>query len=112
MENNKSICKIYSDGTKNWFRDGKLHREDGPAIECTDGEKRWYRDDKVHREDGPAVELTSGDKYWCRNDKVHREDGPAVELANGTKYWYYRGMEINCSNQQQFKKILKMKAFW
>ena len=32
------------DGTKEWYRDGKRHREDGPAIERADGTKEWYRD--------------------------------------------------------------------
>lgn len=26
-----------------WFLDGKLHREDGPAVECPDGSRFWYR---------------------------------------------------------------------
>ena len=30
------------DGTKSWYLNGKLHREDGPAIECADGNKFWY----------------------------------------------------------------------
>ena len=28
------------------------------------GDKSWYRNGKYHREDGPAVELANGDKYW------------------------------------------------
>jgi hypothetical protein len=31
----------FPDGTKEWFLDGKLHREDGPAIEYPDGRKFW-----------------------------------------------------------------------
>ena len=27
---------------KCWIVDGKLHREDGPAIECTNGNKAWF----------------------------------------------------------------------
>ena len=34
----------YYDGTKEWYRDGKLHREDGPAVERSNGTKEWYRD--------------------------------------------------------------------
>jgi len=30
---------------------------------------------KLHREDGPAVELDNGDKSWWVNGKLHREDG-------------------------------------
>lgn len=29
-------------GNKVWYKDGKLHREDGPAIELANGEKFWY----------------------------------------------------------------------
>ena len=29
-------------GTKEWYRNDKLHREDGPAIEYVDGTKEWW----------------------------------------------------------------------
>ena len=32
-------------GTKSWFLNGELHREDGPAIEYADGSKSWYLND-------------------------------------------------------------------
>lgn len=34
----------YTDGcgTLKWYLNGKLHREDGPAIEHADGGKEWY----------------------------------------------------------------------
>ena len=52
------------------------------------GGKEWYLNGKLHREDGPAIERASGHKTWFLNGKCHREDGPAVERANGTKKWY------------------------
>jgi hypothetical protein len=48
---------------------GKLHREDGPAIEWSNGTKEWWLDGKRHREDGPAVEYAHGDKEWYVDDK-------------------------------------------
>jgi antitoxin component YwqK of YwqJK toxin-antitoxin module len=80
-----------ADETKYWYRDGKFHREDGPAMELADGTKKWYLDGKLHREDGPAVEYASGTKYWYRDGKLHREDGPAIEYSYGTKKWYLDG---------------------
>ena len=52
-----------------WYKNGKRHREDGPAIECLSGYKAWYQNGKRHREDGPAIEWANGgDKYWWLND--------------------------------------------
>jgi hypothetical protein len=81
-------------GTIQWYLKNKLHREDGPAIECVDGDKEWYLNGKRHREDGPAIECANGDKAWYLNGQCHREDGPAVEWASGDKYWYLNGQEL------------------
>jgi len=81
----------YPDGTKAWFLNGKRHRENGPAIEQPDGTKEWYLNGKLHREDGPAIEEPDGYKAWWLNDKRHREDGPAIEQPDGTKEWYLNG---------------------
>lgn len=61
--------KVYEDGTKEWYLNDKLHREDGPAIECANGTKFWYLNGKLHREDGPAVEYSDGSKQWFLNGK-------------------------------------------
>ena len=61
--------KIEQDGTKCWFLNDKLHREDGPAVEYPNGRKCWYLNDKRHREDGPAIEWTDGEKEWWFNGK-------------------------------------------
>ena len=81
--------------TIRWYNEqGKLHREDGPAVESANGTKVWYRNDRRHREDGPAVECANGDKFWYRNGQRHREDGPAIEYADGRKYWYINDKEL------------------
>jgi hypothetical protein len=61
------------------------------------GAKRWYLNDKLHREDGPAMECANGDKYWYINDNELTEaefnarikqsscDGKVVEI-DGKKY--------------------------
>ena len=80
--------KINEDGDKSWSKEGKLHREDGPALECVNGDKHWYKEGKLHRLDAPAIEYSDGEKYWFLNDEIHREDGPAIEYADGSKFWY------------------------
>lgn len=86
--------KVYKSGTKEWYLDGKPHREDGPAVEWADGTKFWYLNGKRHREDGPAVILANGCKEWFLNGKLHRVDGPAVEGSDGVKEWWLDGNKI------------------
>ena len=52
-----------------WYENGKLHREDGPAVEWSDGGKEWYFEGNRHRTDGPAVEYSDGTKAYYVDDK-------------------------------------------
>jgi hypothetical protein len=88
-----------------WYKDGKLHREDGPAgIQYNkDGHKmgeRWYKNGQLHREDSPA-EIRYGYngkivyEAWAKNGRTHRENGPAIinYWMNGLKsaeIWVYK----------------------
>ena len=92
---NKPECKTYSNGTKEWYLNGKWHREDGPAVEYANGDKSWYLNGKCHREDGPAVEYADGTKQWWLNGERHREDGPAYEDPFGTKKWFLNGEPVH-----------------
>jgi hypothetical protein len=71
---NKPECKIYPDGIKEWWLNGKRHREDGPAWENLDGSKLWYLNGRLHREDGPACEYPNGTKeWWLNGNNIHPE---------------------------------------
>ena len=76
------------------------------------GDKRWYLEGKLHRTGGPAVEYASGDKEYYLDGKRHRTDGPAIEYTNGSKFWYYHGEEIMVSSNEEFLRMLRLKAFW
>ena len=41
----------YSNGDKEWYQDGNLHRTNGPAIECANGLKFWYLNGKEYSEE-------------------------------------------------------------
>ena len=60
----QSICTTLPDGTREWRKNGKLHRKNGPAIECAHGCRHWYKNGMPHRDDGPAVEHTDGNREW------------------------------------------------
>ena len=53
----------------------------------------WYKNSKLHCEDGPAIEWPTGSKEWYLEGERHREDGPAIEYANGDKSWYINGFK-------------------
>ena len=84
----KSICEISSSGNQYWYLNNKLHREDGPAYEGVDGTKEW----------------------WV-NGLLHREDGPAVEYVDGYEEWYLHGKFIDCKDNQEFLRIVKLMIF-
>jgi hypothetical protein len=81
----------WCNGSHEWFQNHELHREGGPAIEYANGEKSWYQHGKHHRLDGPAVEMPDGRKEWWQDDKLHRLNGPAIVHSDGTKEWYQNG---------------------
>lgn len=66
--------------------------------------KEWYFNGKRHREDGPAVNYANGYKEWYFNGKLHRKDGPAIEFLDGSKSWYLNGKKLT---QEQFNKQTK-----
>jgi len=123
-------------GSIKYFLDGKLHRDDGPALEHQHYHtyyRAWYQHGLHHREGGPAVEKSTSInkwiKLWYRNGRLHREDGPAIEKSNGTKMWYlngyqhrtdgpalkskseegwfFQGKRISVNSQKQFEAFLK-----
>ena len=70
------------------------------TVEVEDGYSAWYLNGKLHREDGPAVEDSNGHKSWYLNGELHREDGPAVEWSNENKSWYLNGVKYT---ESEFK---------
>ncbi len=72
--------KVYDDRTE-WYLNGELHRENGPAIEYADGTKVWHLNGNRHRVDGPAVEYADGSKYWYLNSIQYSEADWKKEIA-------------------------------
>jgi hypothetical protein len=86
INNIKDGIEINSLGTKRYYKNYLLHREDGPAIEMMDGFKSYYFNGKLHREDGPAIYYSNNQYCWCLDDKI-----------------------LKCKSQEEFLKILKYK---
>ena len=62
-----------ADGRREWWLNGKLHREDGPAIEWPDGRREWWLHGKRHRDDGPAIAWPDGYRSWWLHGKRQPE---------------------------------------
>ena len=63
--------QISESGSKWWWVDSTLHRDNGPSIIKTSGYQAWYNYDKWHRTDGPARILDNGSvEYWINGNQV------------------------------------------
>ena len=72
----KYTVKVYDDGHKEWLLDDKLHREDGPAVECSDGTKEFWLNDFLITEEEHKKRTS---KSTCAG-KVVEIDGIKYEL--------------------------------
>jgi hypothetical protein len=113
MSNDTPICKTSSNGEKMWYLNGKIHREDGPAVERSNGDKEWFLNGVRHREDGPAIVKTNGMRMWYLNGKLHREDGPAtIHTSGAMAHWVLNNEDTTAqevfrrANDEQRKHML------
>ena len=64
----KPECKTYPNGHKEWYLNGTLHREDGPAVEGANGEKEWWlNNEEVDPE--TIVDLWLAKNIYCIYNK-------------------------------------------
>lgn len=89
---------------KQWFHNGKCHRDnDQPAIVYLEM-KEWFHHGKVHRDnDEPAIIGPDGYKEWYNHGKRHREnDEPAVIMDPGHKEWWKDGKRYRHNDEQWY----------
>ena len=80
---------VTRDGRRMHYKDGLLHREDGPAVLYPSGDVYFYQNGRLHRERKPCVVLADGGRSWCLYGVPYREDdGPVVVSKDGKKLWY------------------------
>jgi len=72
-KNYTGIVDFIRSGHKFWYKEGKLHRLDGPACEYSDGIKQWWVEGKRHRTNGPAIEYLGGLRSWYVNEIQYRD---------------------------------------
>jgi hypothetical protein len=70
----ESGSKIYRN------KEGKLHRDEGPAIIYKDSTQMWYQNDMLHREDGPSMICPGGQVNYFLNDICYEKEEYDREL--------------------------------
>lgn len=73
----------------------------------------FFKNKKLHRLDGPAIQWDDGCYVWCKDGKLHREDGPACywPLNSKTEEWFYEGEYIDVETNKQFLSWVKLRVF-
>lgn len=94
------------DNTIAWFKSGKYHRINGPALQKWNlaGQlvyTEWIIENKMHRTDGPALQSWDdtgqlASAGWYKEGKLHRTDDPAYQEWNDAgqltgETWYTMG---------------------
>ena len=54
------------------------------------GTIKYRLDGKLHRDDGPAVMFAEGGLVWHNHGSYHRLDGPSI-IAESQLWWYLYG---------------------
>ena len=64
----KEVC-MYKHPTTDEY-----HRIGGPALKWTDGEESWYKHGRLHRENGPAVVRHNRIDYYIEGKLLYKEE--------------------------------------
>lgn len=92
-----------ADGVRYLDAGGRLHREDGPAVERFGAgmvKRQWCRHGTPFNPAGPAAEWTEENglvTYQDFRDEegwLHRAEGPAVVRGDGSREWHVHGKMI------------------
>jgi hypothetical protein len=102
---------LISDEKEEYWYLGKLGNFDpnGWTVKYSNGTLEYIKAGKFHRENGPAVEYHDGGwEYYSKGVKT-RADGPAVRYSDGTvEYWYENVHLTNCHNDDDLKKYIML----
>lgn len=110
LENGGTMRLVSRPTTKKWsiyYYDvsGERHNDHGPSIIHSSGTKIWFKHGKIHREDGPALMTLLGE-IWYYQGMIHRLNGPAEYSREINELCYY------IHDKQYTKKHYNKILFW
>jgi len=80
----KYEVRVYKNGDKYWYLNGKYHREDGPACEYSNGDKYWFLNNKNYTEADFNKEIAKHSPSPCEG-KIVEIDGKKYTLTSLTE---------------------------
>jgi hypothetical protein len=88
------------DGSKLWYFNGLLHREDGPAYEGVDGEKQWWKNDCF------LFQFCSESHFVFIEKIVYGKGKPLLKVLtpNGIKVWPNLPGLVECAENWENEK--------
>jgi hypothetical protein len=109
----------YPNKTKEYRKDGKLHREDGPAVEMPRGSKYWYLNGVEYSEENWQKEVAKlkGERLmeiFVRNNDLNSIPSGFSGVAvwpSGTLVWYLKG-KIHCEDGPAWERVDGYKAWF
>ena len=70
----KDYCGTLFEVTRYYKKGANIyHREDGPAIIWSNGPKEWWVNGKLHRLDGPAFIYHNSKEWWINGKRLSKE---------------------------------------
>jgi len=106
MKSEIYIVTVYEDGGFQWKLNGKLHREDGPAVKTSDGIELYYINGESHREDGPAIKYPDGAGIYYLNNRRYSKEEFDIEII---KRMYKFKKSLACENKEVIIEGVKYK---
>jgi len=93
---------INGDGSQFWFKNVELnsylHRDfNKPAVIRSDGSQEWWFNGKLHRDDQdqPAIIKIDELQEWWLNGELHRDHNKPAVIRSGFCLWYINGVKQN-----------------
>lgn len=81
--------------TELFVLNGKLHREDGPALILYDGTMQWYQHGVLHRTNGPARIYSSNfQEYYLYGKRYDKEEWFEALTKEEKKKVIYEGIQL------------------
>jgi hypothetical protein len=72
--------------------------------EYKDGTIEYYLNGILHCENGPAIIKSSGCMLWYRHGVLHRTNGPAIEPHEGVARYFLTGIEYSSDEFDKFSE--------